>query len=226
VSDLEEGGFAVGETALLLDDEDGARLEALELQLDDTRTVGVEDEVGNDDATMDIQDFATDIEDGVEDAGLPIVAASVNKLVVLPQQLGSPQHQLSTPHFLTGALSSCHYTPSAPWISISNNSTHHTFVTYTRQALCTLPRRICTPLSPPQSHTLVRPIECFVVLAQAVALTYIVCDVCLARALVVGTAAERIVIGLVETWLVRSVRYGTTVAIVTGARGGCHRVCD
>jgi hypothetical protein len=59
VSDLGEGGSAVGETALLLDDEGGARLEALELELDDTGMVGVEDEVGNDDATMDIEDITT-----------------------------------------------------------------------------------------------------------------------------------------------------------------------
>jgi hypothetical protein len=42
----------------------------------------------------------------------PTVAANTNRLEVMPQQLFSPQHQLLSPHFCTGALSSCHYTSS------------------------------------------------------------------------------------------------------------------
>jgi hypothetical protein len=38
-----------------------------------------------------------------DDAANPTVAASTNRLELIPQQLSSPQHQLSSPHFRTGA---------------------------------------------------------------------------------------------------------------------------
>jgi hypothetical protein len=36
-------------------------------------------------------------------AAIPTVAANMNRLELIPQQLLSPQHQLLSPHFLTGA---------------------------------------------------------------------------------------------------------------------------
>jgi hypothetical protein len=49
----------------------------------------------------------------------PTVAANTNRLEVMLQQLFSPQHQLLSPHFCTGALSSCHYTFSVSEVCFS-----------------------------------------------------------------------------------------------------------
>jgi hypothetical protein len=43
----------------------------------------------------------------------PTVAASAKRLEATLQQLSSPQHQLLSPHFLTGAFSLCHWTSLA-----------------------------------------------------------------------------------------------------------------
>jgi len=54
-------------------------------------------------------------------------------------------------------------------------------------------------------------------LTQAVAFTYIVGDVCLARALVVGAAAERVAVRVAEAGLVGYIGYWAAVAVVAGA---------
>ena len=132
LSDLEEAG-----SALLLGDECGTGVDAL--AFDDAEAF----DVGTDVADVNV-------DDEVEDAASPTVAASVNRFVSSLQQLGFPQHQLSSPHFLTGAFSSCHCSPSAPSTTVQHRyPTHRTIITNTPQALRTLPRRIRTPISPP-----------------------------------------------------------------------------
>lgn len=62
------------------------------------------------DAVVDADiDEAGEDERDVEACPCPTVAASANKLELILQQFFSPQHQLLSPHFRTGALSPCHY---------------------------------------------------------------------------------------------------------------------
>jgi hypothetical protein len=80
-----------------------------------TKLVFEADVVMEDGGVVDVADGETgdEAETGIEDVDLdglffPTVAGSTNKLQVTLQQFSSPQHQLSSPHFLTGAFSSCY----------------------------------------------------------------------------------------------------------------------
>lgn len=164
MSALENGGSAVGRVALLLD---VLRMSMDALELGDTELVALGDEVGGNDATVDVNSSTEDgdEDDGLEVVGSPAFPVSANKLMVSLQQLASPQHQLLSPHFLTGAFSSCHYVVSTSPTVIRDYTTYNALIADIAQALRTLPCWIGTPLSPPQLHALVRSIERFVILA-------------------------------------------------------------
>lgn len=112
LSDLEEAG-----SALLLGDECGTGVDVL--AFDDAEAF---------DVGADVADV--NVDDEVEDAVSPTVAARVNRFVSSLQQLGFPQHQLFSPHFLTGAFSSCHYSPSAPSTTVQHRLLHSPYYYY------------------------------------------------------------------------------------------------
>jgi len=112
LSDLEEAG-----SALLPGDECGTGVDVL--AFDDAEAF---------DVGADVADV--NVDDDVEDAFSPTVAASVNRFVASLQQLGFPQHQLFSPHFLTGAFSPCHYSPSVPSTTVQHRLLHSPYYSY------------------------------------------------------------------------------------------------
>ncbi|CAN9159778.1 unnamed protein product [Alternaria alternata] len=121
--DLEDGGPAVGEVEMALEDVRGVSVDdavsvGADAGVDEDVDKGVDEEAGIDDSTVGVN-CNDDIE--VEDTGSTAIAASANKFAVSLQQLASPQHQLLSPHFLTGALSACHFLTSISSIVFRNN---------------------------------------------------------------------------------------------------------
>jgi hypothetical protein len=107
----------------------------------------------------------------------------------------------------------------------TKTKTHPSKITHVLQAFLTLPRRIRTPLSPPQLHALIRAIECFVVLTQPIRIAHVVCNAHVARARVIGSATPRVARAVAVAGLVCAVGDLRAVARVADARrGGTH--CD
>ncbi|KAF2746112.1 hypothetical protein M011DRAFT_98366 [Sporormia fimetaria CBS 119925] len=70
---------------------------------------------GGGDDVVGVEPCDSEVEVAVACIGLivvgPTVAAKAKTLELILQQSASPQHQLSLPHFRTGAFSSCHFIP-------------------------------------------------------------------------------------------------------------------
>ncbi|KAF7674769.1 hypothetical protein GT037_007529 [Alternaria burnsii] len=165
--DLEDGGPAVGEVEMALEDVRGVSVDdavsvGVDVGVDEDVDKGVDEEAGSDDSTVGAN-CNDDVE--VEDTGSPATATSANKFAVSLQQLASLQHQLSSPHSLTGILSACHFLTSISPIIVRNNTTYYAFIADVSQTFHTLPCRIYTPLSPPQLHTFICSVKSFVILA-------------------------------------------------------------
>ncbi|CAN9186304.1 unnamed protein product [Alternaria sp. RS040] len=222
--DLEDGGPAVGEVEMALEDVRGVSVDdavyvGVDVGVDEDVDKGVDEEAGSDDSTVGAN-CNDDVE--VEDTGSPATATSANKFAVSLQQLASLQHQLSSPHFLTGVLSACHFLTSISPIIVRNNTTYYAFIADVSQTFHTLPCRIYTPLSPPQLHTFICSVKSFVILAYTIALANIVDNIRMASALMVSAITKRLALDIASAGLICNVCNGGTVTVIASARTGSH----
>jgi hypothetical protein len=102
--------------------------------------------------------------------------------------------------------------------------THLCIIAHVLETAFALPRGIRTPLAPPILDALVGAIVRFEVLAQAVGIADVVCDLCVARALVVCPATDRVACEIGCAGLVCDVGDLCAVARVAGALLGGHCV--